>query len=294
MKIELDLLENSYDYLYTSLSNFRKADEYGNHDDQRSNKLDKQKWKISFVTLVQALELLLKQILFDIHPNLINQDIDNISDDVLKTVTIGQAISRVNAFSKSKISNEDVDFIINCAKLRNQFIHYKVSFTSQDMKKKYAALYHIYRDIHNTYIKGEIKTLSVNQKSWMIELDNFSKDMVIFRGGEYTPEAHKALLLEIKKNSEIDYYVDDKGNRYKRIKYGHEAEEVGEEYLKVHNIIGKTPNEYFGNRLTYCGACEAKIGEYHLYLCDIEICPKCYGQLIQCGCFPSRQFNEDI
>lgn len=82
MKIELDLLNNSYDYLNISLHNYKIANEFGNHDDERSNPLNKQRWKIAFVSLIQATELLLKQILFEIHPNLINQDIDSINLDV--------------------------------------------------------------------------------------------------------------------------------------------------------------------------------------------------------------------
>lgn len=34
-----------------------------------------------------------------------------------------------------------------------------------------------------------------------------------------------------------------------------------------------------------CHDCGAEPGQYHLENCDTERCPKCYGQLLSCGCF---------
>lgn len=292
MKIELDLLNNSYDYFHTSLINYKIADEFGNHDDERSNPLNKQKWKTAFVMLVQAIELLLKQILFDIHPNLIRENIDAKSTDILKTVSIVQAINRINLFSDIKIVEDKIDFIIKCAQLRNEFIHFKVEFNSQQLKKKYAMLYHLYKNIHADFIQNEIVLIEERQKYFMQELDRFTEDMVIFRGGEYTHEQYLNLLKDIENNNKIDVYVDLEGNAFKRIKYGNEADSIGEAYLMKHNISDESPAEFFSRNLTYCGACEAKKGEYHLELCDCEICPKCFGQLLSCGCFPDKSVFE--
>ncbi len=33
-----------------------------------------------------------------------------------------------------------------------------------------------------------------------------------------------------------------------------------------------------------CHDCNARPGEYHHPGCDMEVCPKCGGQLISCGC----------
>ena len=40
---------------------------------------------------------------------------------------------------------------------------------------------------------------------------------------------------------------------------------------------------YDGKFGVVCDDCGSKIGEYH-GLCDIEICPKCKGQFMCCGC----------
>lgn len=36
--------------------------------------------------------------------------------------------------------------------------------------------------------------------------------------------------------------------------------------------------------MDFCGDCSAKAGQYHALGCDLEECPKCYHQMISCGC----------
>jgi hypothetical protein len=37
-----------------------------------------------------------------------------------------------------------------------------------------------------------------------------------------------------------------------------------------------------------CGDCGRVCGQYHMVGCDIEVCPKCKGQKLSCGCFERR------
>ena len=41
-----------------------------------------------------------------------------------------------------------------------------------------------------------------------------------------------------------------------------------------------------------CADCDVEVGEFHLPGCDIEVCPKCGGQAISCGC-SSAEDDED-
>lgn len=76
MQIQMNLIENSQDYVINALELFHVADEYGTHVKEKSVMENKAKWKLAFVSLVQALELLLKCGLEQINPVLIYEDID--------------------------------------------------------------------------------------------------------------------------------------------------------------------------------------------------------------------------
>lgn len=41
-----------------------------------------------------------------------------------------------------------------------------------------------------------------------------------------------------------------------------------------------------------CPDCDVEVGEFHLPGCDTEICPKCAGQAISCGCTQSDEDAE--
>ena len=66
MEIKLDVLQNSRDYIRQSIELADIADEFGNHDKEKSNRDSKVKWKLSFICLVQAFELLTKGVLMDL------------------------------------------------------------------------------------------------------------------------------------------------------------------------------------------------------------------------------------
>jgi hypothetical protein len=40
-----------------------------------------------------------------------------------------------------------------------------------------------------------------------------------------------------------------------------------------------------------CADCDVDVGEFHLPGCDIEVCPRCKGQALSCGC--TRDEDED-
>ncbi len=72
-----------------------------------------------------------------------------------------------------------------------------------------------------------------------------------------------------------------KGKRYRRIKYG-------DEELKHSSGGGPPDSEVQARCAEYsdrpCHDCYAVKGQYHSDGCDVERCPRCFTQLLSCGC----------
>ncbi|MBI6875618.1 hypothetical protein [Clostridium aciditolerans] len=286
MKFELNLLENSYDYINSSFDLYEVANEYGVHDKEKSSFENKVKWKLAFVTMVQAFELLLKESLFRINENLVYDDIDCEKANQRKTVTFQQAINRINNFSNNVIGLENKEFLIKCSHIRNKFIHYKVDIQSEKIKSKYCTLYTIYKEIHNKLMDDDIKFYKDNGKLIEDRILEYNKDWVIFRGVEVRKNYVKGLTKDIEINSKYKYYITQNGEKIERVRYGDELSRMSEEFKKRYNISSYTNYEI-------CDDCGAKIGEFHLNNCDIEICPICFGQAITCECIAKNE-NGDL
>lgn len=287
MKFELNLLENSYDYINSSFDLYEIANEHGVHDKEKSAFKSKVKWKLAFVTMVQAFELLLKESLFRINENLVYNDIDCERVSQRKTVTFQQAINRINNFSNNIIGLENKEFLIKCSHTRNEFIHYKVNIQSEKIKSKYCALYTIYKELHNKLIGNNIKFYKNNGKYIENSILEYNKDWVIFRGIEVRKNYVKDLIKDIDNNSKYKYYITKNGEKVERVRYGDELSRMSEEVKKRYNISFYTNYEI-------CDDCGAKIGEFHLNDCDIEICPICFGQVMTCECIAKDENGELI
>ena len=236
MRFELSLLENSHDYVINSFDLYRIADEDGIHDEQLTEFKNKVKWKLAFVTMVQAFELLMKEALFRIHPNLVYEDIDADKVSEKKTVSFQQAINRLSNLSNCPINDENKAFLVNCSKIRNEFVHYKVDIQSENLKSKYSMLYSIYKELHKLLIGEEIKFEVHNYRYIEQEILSFAKDGVVFRGREMTMAQLEDFKRDILENAQYKYYVSFLGEKKERIKFGDEANRVSQEYKDKHDI----------------------------------------------------------
>lgn len=156
MKLELNLIENSLDYLLNSLELFYIANEHGNYDEERINILNKIKWKFTFISMVQAYELLLKEYLYHIQKNLIYENIDDTNIGAnSKTISFKKAIIRLNNFSDIKYTEQEILFLNKCSDIRNEFIHYKVLIKPEQLKSNYCQLYYIYNELYKRLRKDK-------------------------------------------------------------------------------------------------------------------------------------------
>ena len=156
MDLELDLLENSYDYLNNALAYYNKSNLDNGHELGQAYLETKIMWKTGFVMLVQSLELLLKEVLRKNNEILVYENIDVPINANSKTISFQKAIQRIINLREEVILSGQSDFITKCCELRNQFTHYKVEFNSIDIKIKFCKLIEIYTIIHKKIMRKKI------------------------------------------------------------------------------------------------------------------------------------------
>lgn len=283
MKFELNLIENSYDYIKETLYYYKKIGYDESHDEDRNSIEEKRKWKTTFILLVQAMELMLKEALLKINENLIYENIDEKITNKAKTITYSKSIIRLKNLKPKMFSQGETDLLITCANIRNNFIHFKVNANSIEIKKKYCKLFELYTKIHYRVFHKKYQN---EEYKYVIEniLQN-AKDFEVFRGIEFTKKQLKQFKEDVEANQYYTYILTKDNRAYMRIKYGDEE--------KFYNYKFNINAQYYAFDYKYCGDCGAKKGEIHLDGCDWEICPICGHQLIACDCEWNEYVSDD-
>lgn len=280
MEVTMNMLQNSKDYLEQSIELADIADEFGNHDKERANKYAKTKCKLAFICVVQSLELLCKSILYKINDKLIYKDIDKEPNSFSTTINLSNAVNRIISFTELSFDESEIKLINKSIKLRNDFVHNSVKLYTEELKVLYCRLLKLYTKIYLYFFDGE----SLFPRGINRGYDNFmyfAEHLVPFRGNEVRKYELEDIQEEIRENQKFHFYIRD-GIKYKRIKYGDEILRFPELFEKYESL----------NAYTYehCGDCSAIKGEYHEEFCDYEICPRCKGQRLSCGCFNSYHY----
>lgn len=274
MKIKMDLLENAQDYVINALELYRVADEFGMYREDVAIKENKAKWKLAFVSLVQGLEILMKFGLEKINPALIYENIDATTLSVERTVKFVAALNRLSNLNNNPFSDDEIEFIKKCIKYRNNFTHYKVDMYAEEIKSKFAELYMLYCKGFEFYSGEKIYFNSDRLANLHLELCTFVEDYTFYRGVEVKKSELEEIKEEVKKWGGHSYFTTTTGKRVTRIAYG-------DEYKHCQDESGELYELYRGK---YCDDCGARLGEYHLPDCDLEVCPICKRQKISCNC----------
>ena len=281
MDFELNLLENSLDYLNESLGYYKDIGYEESHDKDRNTIEDKRKWKTTFILLVQAMELLLKYSLTKINEVLVYENIDEKISEDSKTISYSKSITRLKNLKPKLLIASDIEILTSCGKIRNDCIHYKVNLNSCDIKKKYCKLFQLYMKTYYNIFHKKYKNDNYNYV-----IDNIltnAKNLYIYRGIEFRKKSLERFKKDLETNQYNSFLLNKSGEAYRRVKYSYE---------KYFGNYSKDEAFVFDSCL-YCGDCGAKKGEVHLDGCDWEVCPKCKEQLLICECGWEKYISED-
>lgn len=248
MRLKMNLLENAYDFLNSSLSYYSYAEE------------DFRAWKIAFINIVQSIELMTKEKLRRSNKFLIYENIDNPKN----TISFSLALDRMINILELPLEKNDVQKIKKAIALRNQMMHFEVDLPVQELKSKYSVLFEFATSFHYRFLDGELHNF-IDEGLWEEEAELmafFKQDFFIYN----SEEVHRLFPKDFIESKYIEEYLI-KDEAYSRIRYGEE----------------KYEGELRHTRET-CADCMVKQGEFHVPGCDWEQCPKCFGQAIGCGC----------
>jgi hypothetical protein len=245
--LKLSLKENAYSFLNQSLRHYRKASR------------NVREWPFALLHITQSLELLLKQLLREIHPRLIYEDVDGRKGD--RTVSLEQALVRLEAFGVSFEEKERVN-IRKASDYRNRVVHHEVELNRFEWKNLYAQLFEFVHFFHHKRLKSEIHT-EIAEENWPVEarLMRYFRENFVFYNGVDMHKGNPKDILDAQRHP----YLFGGRRRYSRIRFGAEVmwESAG---------------------WSTCPDCGVVEGQYHVDGCDIEECPKCRAQRLGCEC----------
>ena len=123
-RLKFTLRENAIDFLEDALSNAVVAEEAP------------RRWKFAVLSVVQAIELSLKQLLSEIHPLFVYANVDNPD----KTVTLDKAVERLKRVANFKLSKEEAQALKLAKETRHKIVHYEVDENIKELKLAFAKL----------------------------------------------------------------------------------------------------------------------------------------------------------
>jgi hypothetical protein len=243
--IKMTLLENSYDFLNESLRAAQRAEK------------EPHAWKFAVFNLVQGLELLLKARLQAEHSVLIYENVDART----RTVSLTQAVGRITDAARIDLSSRELRTIRKAAQWRDQIVHFEFEMSAYQVEAVYSQLFEFVTRFHNDHTSfGEFHS-KIDRDLWDKEaelIEFFRREFVLYNGVEVL-KSWPAEVMESQRETTLIVH----GSEFRRLRRG---------------------DDWPSGDGTSCHDCGIVDGLLHAFGCDMERCPRCFGQLISCGC----------
>ena len=265
-KLQLNLLENAYDYLNSSLEYVVRAQREG------SQRL----WKFAVLHIAFCMELMFKERLKRAHELLIYANIDKYKPITRETKTVpwNILVERIKYVMGERFERIDLGRLDLAQRLRNQILHYDVELEFPSIYHDFANLLNFVREFHKEIRESDEETLHQHVSREllagelpMVESDlsqAFIEEIVYFNGIFMRKELQDEIIEEQPKSQLIV-----EGNEYLRIRFG-----ASDEWTDIDPNYAIRP----------CHDCGVIKGQIHILHCDMERCPRCKEQLVSCGC----------
>jgi len=243
--IKMTLLENAYDFLNESLRAASRAES------------EPHAWKFAVLNVVQAIEVLLKARLQAEHPLLIYENVDKRS----RTVSLSLAMRRIAEASRIPLTSRELRTVRKASQWRDQIIHFEFEMQPYQVEAVYSQLFEFATRFHNDHTDfGELHS-KIERKLWAKEaelIEFFRREIVLYNGIEVS-RAWPAEVMAAQTETIIELHETESA----RLRRG---------------------DDWPSRDGTFCHDCGIPDGLLHDFGCDVEPCPRCFGQLITCGC----------
>jgi HEPN domain-containing protein len=246
--IRMSLRENAYDFLNESIRSAARA-----RDEPSA-------WKFAVLNVVQAIELLLKARLFEAHPVLVFENVDRPN----RTVSLSLAVNRIKSAAGIHLTSREERTIRKAQKWRDQIIHHEFEFSAYEVESVYVQLFEFLVHFHDERTDFGPLHSHIDSELWPMEaelIEFFRREFVAYNGAQVV-RRWPAQIVAAQSETTIELH----GKEYRRLPYGVEP---GWE------MSADSP----------CHDCGIRKGQLHVANCDVEACPRCFGQVITCGCF---------